>query len=54
MGRRSKTAEYEDDYLSSPRKEGEDREKENIKLLDWIHALTPERRVENPYLYSPR
>jgi len=52
MGRRSKTAGYEGDYLSSPRKGGEEEEKENLKLPDGMHPLTPERRLGNLYLYS--
>jgi len=53
MGRRPRTVGYEDDYLSSPRKGGETEDKENIKLPDGMHPLTPERGVENLYLYSP-
>jgi len=37
--------------ISPHQEKGESRK--NIKLLDWVHALTPERWVENPYLYSP-
>ena len=51
MGSRSRTAGYEDDYLSSPRKGG--KEKENLKLPDGMHPLTTERGVKNLYLYSP-